>query len=184
MSNIQEVKDQVGAALKFHREMYVRLSIAWDALNGKIEEDARNFTLVPGVVDLVESDPVDSSLSMSTEGNGTLTPLPQEPVRGIVKTPEFEVTGATVKPAAKRPKRPKAGQLPNTGGDWFMELVSKRPQSRAEIMAAAVEKLGFTPAAAQRKQLQDRLSDWLSRKVKQQVLKTSMNGKFQAFALR
>jgi hypothetical protein len=68
--------------------------------------------------------------------------------------------------AASRPRRGRrpgkqatgAHELPYTGGDYWLNLISDEPRSAAEILKASVGSLGFEPEKAQIQKLRQRLT--------------------------
>jgi len=49
-------------------------------------------------------------------------------------------------------------QLPFTGGDYWINLITAQPQSGADILHAAIARLGFTPTRQQVQKLTNRVT--------------------------
>lgn len=74
----------------------------------------------------------------------------------VAKAPKATSAKPKAKAAAK--KNGKETPLPTTPSDWFLELITKTPQSSAEIYDAAVRKIGGELSKAARGKLRGRLS--------------------------
>ncbi len=90
---------------------------------------------------------------------------------------------------AKGPKRRRAvreesgqaGELPSTAGDYWQNLIGEQPKSGAEILAAAVEGLGFTPTRAQVGKLRNRMAFALKALVQSGAVKDSGSGRARRY---
>ena len=90
--------------------------------------------------------------------------------------------------AKKRSQKPRAkstddaDSLPPTGGDFWLKLVSDRPQSAVDISNAAISALGITPEQKGRIQkLKQRVSPALASLVSSQKIKDSGAGRERRF---
>jgi len=72
-------------------------------------------------------------------------------------------------------------KLPFTGGDYWTNLVTERPQSVSEILSAAVAKLGFTPSKEQTQKLAGRMTFALNALVKTKKIQDSGSGRDRRF---
>lgn len=99
-------------------------------------------------------------------------------------------TNAHVKPAAKNQsakggKRHKSAKgssgLPFTGGDFWLNLVTKTPQSNGEILKAAIAGLGFAPTEVQEQKLAGRLTFAINALVNSGAIQDSGKGRGRRF---
>ncbi len=88
---------------------------------------------------------------------GKVVAVPPAKRRG--RPPKAASESANVATKAKAPSKSKGGKkdLPSTGGDYWLNLVSDEPRSAVEILDAAVAGLGFSASPEQRKKLQQRM---------------------------
>ncbi|MGB6055873.1 MAG: hypothetical protein WBG17_11630 [Burkholderiaceae bacterium] len=95
--------------------------------------------------------------------------------------------GKTAK--AREPKRRRAvreeagqaGELPSTAGDYWQNLIDEQPKSGAEILAAAIEALGFVPTRAQVGKLRNRMAFALKALVQSGAVKDSGSGRARRY---
>ena len=71
--------------------------------------------------------------------------------------------------------------LPFTGGNYWVNLVTSEPQSVSEILQAAVGKLDFTPSDEQVKKLAGRMTFALNALVKTRQIQDSGSGRERRF---
>jgi hypothetical protein len=74
-----------------------------------------------------------------------------------------------------------ANELPFTGGTYWTDLISERPQSVSEILDTAVGKLGFSPTKEQIKKLAGRMTFALNALVKTKQIQDSGSGRDRRF---
>jgi hypothetical protein len=74
-----------------------------------------------------------------------------------------------------------AGELPATGGDFWLNLITEEPQSAAEISNAAISALGFTPNKKQITKLKQRATPTLNTLVAAQKIKDTGAGRDRRF---
>ena len=72
-------------------------------------------------------------------------------------------------------------ELPTTGADYWLNLVSDQPQSAAEILRQAVAKLGFHPSKLQVQKLRQRLAPGLKALLEAQKIQDSGAGRERRF---
>jgi hypothetical protein len=79
----------------------------------------------------------------------------------------------------RRPGRPAANahELPYTGGDFWLDLISDEPHSAAEILKSAVGSLGFEPDKAQVQKMRQRLTAALQAMLQAGKIKDSGAGR-------
>lgn len=82
---------------------------------------------------------------------------------------------------AKGRKATGANDLPFTGGDYWPDLVTSQPQSGADILHAAIAKLGFTPTKLQVQKLTNRATFALHSLVKTGKIQDSGSGRERRF---
>ena len=103
----------------------------------------------------------------------------------VVGTPV--VKAAKSKPAkyVKKAKGAKATKgekdLPFTGGEFWPDLITAQPQSGAEILHAAIGKLGFEPTKAQVLKLTQRATFAINALVKAGTIQDSGKGRERRF---
>jgi hypothetical protein len=80
---------------------------------------------------------------------------------------------------ARRNARQSSGgnELPYTGGDYWLELISDEPRSAAEILRSAVGSLGFEADRAQVQKLRQRLTAALQQMLQAGRIKDSGAGR-------
>lgn len=177
MHDIQAIRQQLADAAQHHRKAYIRLQMALNALVGEIEDNGETFTIDTGEIE---------DFVMPVNGfRGTMSEVKVEPE----PDPSLQITDEMVAPEPtvkriKRKPRHQSRELPDTGGDFFLSLLTKRPQTRSELLLAAIEKIGFTPDTAQHKRLRDRLSDWLMRKARRHEIVVNTTGDRHVFSAR
>lgn len=92
------------------------------------------------------------------------------------------IQGGTRSTPAGRAKPAKThAALPFTGGDFWPGLLSDQPQSNAEILKAAIARIGFALTPGQRKQLVGRMTFALNTLVKQKKIQDSGAGRERRF---
>lgn len=72
-------------------------------------------------------------------------------------------------------------ELPSTGGDYWVNLISDQPQSVQEIMNSVIGGLSFTPTKDQVKKLTGRMTFALNSLVKTKKIKDSGAGRDRRF---
>ena len=72
-------------------------------------------------------------------------------------------------------------ELPSTGKDFWPSLITDQPQSAADILNAAIEKLGITPTPEQRKKLSQRATFALNNLVKTNAIADTGSGRGRRF---
>lgn len=72
-------------------------------------------------------------------------------------------------------------ELPTTGADYWLELVSDQPQSAADILRQAVAKLGFHPTKLQVQKLRQRLAPGLKGLLQAKKIQDSGSGRDRRF---
>jgi hypothetical protein len=72
-------------------------------------------------------------------------------------------------------------ELPTTGADYWLDLVSDQPQSGAEILRQAVARLGFHPNKLQVQKLRQRLAPGLKALLQAQKIQDSGAGRERRF---
>jgi hypothetical protein len=79
----------------------------------------------------------------------------------------------------RRPGRPAASahELPYTGGDYWLDLISNEPHSAAEILKMSAGSLGFEPDKAQIQKLRQRLTAALQALLQAGKIKDSGSGR-------
>lgn len=70
-----------------------------------------------------------------------------------------------------------ANELPYTGGDYWLDLISEEPHSAAEILRSAVGSLGFEPDRSQVQKLRQRLTAALQQMLQAGRIKDSGSGR-------
>ncbi|MBV8665833.1 MAG: hypothetical protein JO269_05040 [Burkholderiaceae bacterium] len=88
------------------------------------------------------------------------------------------------RPVATQKARRFAGnghKLPFTGGNYWADLISEKPQSVSDILGAAVSKLEFTPSEEQVKKLAGRMTFALNALVKTRKIQDSGSGRERRF---
>ncbi|MFI4939085.1 MAG: hypothetical protein ACHP7O_01870 [Burkholderiales bacterium] len=112
--------------------------------------------------------------------------------RSIAAKPVAKVNAKAVaaKPAeaeksvklAKASKSASGGhELPFTGGSYWTDLLTDEPKSAPEILAAAIENLGFTPTKEQSQKLAGRMTFSLNALVKANKIQDSGSGRERRF---
>jgi len=84
-------------------------------------------------------------------------------------------------PKRRRVEAGEAGQLPSTAGDYWQNLIDEQPKSGADILAAAVNGLGFTPTRAQVGKLRNRMAFALKALVQSGAVKDSGSGRARRY---
>jgi len=84
-------------------------------------------------------------------------------------------------PKRRRAEAGEAGQLPSTAGDYWQNLIDEQPKSGADILAAAVNGLGFTPTRAQVGKLRNRMAFALKALVRSGAVKDSGSGRARRY---
>ena len=87
-------------------------------------------------------------------------------------------TAITTKPArgkAKTKGRATAapGKIPSTGGDFWISLISDRPQSGSDVLSAAIAKLGLQSSRETKATLSARMTNALTHLVKSKQIQDS-----------
>jgi len=105
-----------------------------------------------------------------------------------IEESEKRPSSARVKIAHKRGRGRPSGsatssgkELPTTGGDYWLNLVSDQPQSAAEILKQAIAKLGFHPNKLQIQKLRQRLAPGLKTLLEAQKIQDSGAGRERRF---
>jgi hypothetical protein len=73
------------------------------------------------------------------------------------------------------------GELPSTGGDFWLRLISNNKISAPEILATAVDRLDFTPSKEQIKKLSSRMTMALNALVNAHKIKDSGRGRARRY---
>lgn len=78
--------------------------------------------------------------------------------RGAKASAGQEGKGRRGRKAAADTAATTAGELPYTGGDYWLNLISAEPRTAAEVLRASIDSLGFEPNKAQVQKLRQRLT--------------------------
>jgi hypothetical protein len=78
-------------------------------------------------------------------------------------------------------KRATEGDLPPTGGDFWLRLITNQPQSAREILEAAVKAIGILPSKEQLKKLSQRQTNALHNMVKAKMVSDAGSGRARRF---
>lgn len=105
-----------------------------------------------------------------------------------IETSEGRTSSARVRTTQKRGRgRPRGSvassgkELPTTGADYWLNLVSDQPQAGAEILKQAVAKLGFHPSKLQVQKLRQRLAPGLKALLDAKKIQDSGAGRERRF---
>lgn len=98
--------------------------------------------------------------------------------------PKTSTTTKSKQPkTVKEPRNTKfTGELPSTGGDYWPNLVSDKPQHAAEILQAAIDQLEFKPTEEQKQKMRQRMVFALNALVKAKKIQDSGSGRNRRFA--
>ena len=100
----------------------------------------------------------------------------------VAKIAKVMKTKGTTAPTAKLPKQSSSeNELPFTGGDYWLNLVTTEPQSARDILNVAVKALGFPATKEQVGKLANRETFALNAMVKAKQIKDSGSGRERRF---
>jgi hypothetical protein len=146
MNNIEMVKEQLWQEVDVLARRVEGILVALNALGSDVEAESKRRGIGNYVL-LDESSEPEAALALSDAG-GSMTDR-QEP-------PRLRVEPSRI-----------VDELPDTGGEWFPSLFTKKGMFRAEIMASAIAKAereaDGTLSKSAKKKLTDRASNWLTR---------------------
>ncbi len=102
--------------------------------------------------------------------------------QGVVEIPVVKSAKSQPAKYVKKAKGAKGEtDLPFTGGDYWPDLITTQPQSGAEILHAAINKLGFEPTKAQVLKLTQRATFAINALVKAGKIQDSGKGRERRF---
>jgi hypothetical protein len=165
MSNLESAKKALEAELLLAKQGYAFYQSRIDALGKALDE----LEILDG--------------GGAIKGTTVKGKRGRKPGKPAAKAASKAIPKATPKTTEKKSKGKAGGanDLPFTGGEYWPDLVTSEPQSGADILHAAINKLGFTPTRQQVQKLTNRATFALHSLVKTGKIQDSGSGRERRF---
>jgi hypothetical protein len=169
MSNLESAKKALEAELQLAKQGYAFYQSRIDALGKAL-----------GELEILQG----GGAVKGVATKGKRGRKPGRPAGKVASKAASKAAPKAAKSTEKKTRGRKAGggnDLPFTGGDYWPNLVTSEPQSGADILHAAINKLGFTPTKQHVQKLTNRATFALHSLVKSGKIQDSGSGRERRF---